>query len=104
MHLGLHTPWLECAIKVHTQALREILTVEALLEADRAGELLGSSFGDFRLKFYPEVPIDGAAGFCIQYSTGRLLHPIGRRSWLDRKGWLGSHQLLPRKIAVSGWV
>ena len=32
---------------VHTQALREILTVEALLEADRACELLGSSCGDF---------------------------------------------------------
>ena len=40
VHLRLHTPRLECAIKVHTQALREILTVEALLEADRAGELL----------------------------------------------------------------
>ena len=40
VHLRLHTPRLECAIKVHTQALREILTVEALLEADRASELL----------------------------------------------------------------
>ena len=40
VHLRLHTPWLECAIKVHTQALREILTVEALLEANHAGELL----------------------------------------------------------------
>ena len=40
VHLRLHTTWLECAIKVHTQALREILTVEALLEADPAGEVL----------------------------------------------------------------
>ena len=40
VHLKLHTPRLECAIKVHTQALKEIMTVEALLEADHAGELL----------------------------------------------------------------
>ena len=70
VHLMLHTPWLKCAIKVHTQALREILTVEALLEADCAGELLESSYGDFRLKFYPEVPIAVHRWRC------RFLHPV----------------------------
>ena len=60
-HLRLHTPQLECAIKVHTQALREILTVEALLEAVRAGELLC-------VNVLRRIAVQGGAtGFCIQY-------------------------------------
>ena len=85
-------------------SVRNILTVEVRTDTSCTDELLGSSSRDFMIwssTLWSSLCISKMvqqAFLRLVSITGRLLHPSGWQSWLDRKGWEAAKLSLPKGV------